>query len=235
LIFLWLSATNDDQSMFGILLAVVALLHACLSFVNGCICNTKAQHGWRSALAKFGIRGQEEKSEFYWTRPPDGRDEFTIRPQMTAKGQMVGGQPDCVQMTYGNGYDQATMQLSQSQYSGQSNWTTCPPMNHPHPGHPINNMAPPHGQYPTNYYPTNHGSHPAHAIYNQNHPIVSQTMASRDTNNYPDFRPAGSEFEFRTNQNAGLAGPVSNQNSQYINTNQRQPFLAPQANYDAEV
>ena len=41
LIFLWLSATNDDQSMFGILLAVVALLHACLSFVNGCICNTK--------------------------------------------------------------------------------------------------------------------------------------------------------------------------------------------------
>ena len=123
---------------------------------------------------------------------------------MTAKGQMVGGQPDCVQMTYGNGYDQATMQLSQSQYSGQSNWTTCPPMNHPHPGHPMNNMAPSHGQYPTNYYPTNHGSHPAHAIYNQNHPIVSQTMASRDTNNYPDFRPAGSEFEFRTNQNAGM-------------------------------
>merc|ERR1712176_1180173 len=119
LIFLWLSATNDDQSMFGILLAVVALLHACLSFVNGCICNTKAQHGWRSALAKFGIRGQEEKSEFYWTRAPDGRDEFTIRPQ-----GMKPPPPDCVQMTYGqstsSAYDPSTMQLSQSQYSASS-------------------------------------------------------------------------------------------------------------------
>ena len=57
LIFLWLSATNDDQSMFGILLAVVALLHACLSFVNGCICNTKVIiHLWPFLCPKLTSR-----------------------------------------------------------------------------------------------------------------------------------------------------------------------------------
>ena len=120
--------------------------------------------------------------------------------------------PDCVQMTYGqsssSAYDPSTMQLSQSQYSASSR----------------EQWAAQQQTQPQQFvsYPYNTAGHMA--VYNQNHPIVNQSL-QRDASNFNDFRPAGSEFEFsRGSSQPFIDGPHD----------MRQPFLQ-QQNYDAEV
>ena len=122
-------------------------------------------------------------------------------------------------MTYGqqsgsSAYDPSTMQLSQSQYSAssreQQQW-----------------MQQPQQQFVS--YPYNTAGHVMGTVYNQNHPIVNQSL-QRDATNFNDFRPAGSEFEFsRGGQSIASQPFIDGQHDM------RQPFLQQQQNYDAEV
>ena len=91
----WPRYLSDSVSMFS-----VSLLFEFYRFTKESNINwfhLQAQLGWKSALARFGIRGQAEKSEFYWTKAPDGTEQFTMRPNHP-KAAMPA--PDCVQMTY---------------------------------------------------------------------------------------------------------------------------------------
>ena len=123
-------------------------------------------------------------------------------------------------MTYGqstsSAYDPSTMQLSQSQYSASSReqW--------------VAQQQAQKQQQQFISYPYNTAGHVVGTVYNQNHPIVNQSL-QRDATNFNDFRPAGSEFEFsRGGQSIASQPFIDGQHDM------RQPFLQ-QQNYDAEV